>query len=144
MHGDPARESRGPEQAAVLALRDNGRALEVCLLRKRKSNKWGIPKGLIDPGQTPEETALNEAWEEAGIVGALVGPSLGTYSYEKWGSVLTVAVYVMRVVDEHATWPEMSFRERAWKSMSEAASLLATHPVRPLLDRVASLRPSAT
>jgi phosphohistidine phosphatase len=129
-------KSRAPEQAAVIALRHNGAALEVCLIRRKNSDKWGIPKGMIDPGHTPEETAANEAWEEAGIAGPLVGPSVGTYSYEKWGSVLSVAVYVMRVEDEHPAWPEMSFRVREWTSMSDATSLLAAHPVRELLDRV--------
>ena len=39
---------------------------EVCLIRKKQSTAWGIPKGLVDPGDTHEETALNEAWKKPG------------------------------------------------------------------------------
>ena len=118
----------------MLAVRPGAGEIEVCLIRRRDSGKWGIPKGLIDPGDTPEEAALKEAWEEAGITGSLVGPPIGTYVYEKWGASITVVVYVMRVVDEQPSWPEMRFRERRWTPASQAMSLLARHPVRPLVD----------
>jgi len=125
-----------PQQAAVLAVRQGGAEIEVCLIRRRDAGAWGIPKGFIDPGDSREDTALNEAWEEAGIRGQLVGDAIGTYEYAKLGTRLTVAVYVMRVVEELAEWPEMRLRERKWTPMGEAASVLTRHPVRPLLDHV--------
>ncbi len=64
-----SQRSRPPRQAAVLAVRKDGADVNVCLIRKKSSGAWGIPKGSIDPGYTREETALNEAWEEAGIRG---------------------------------------------------------------------------
>ena len=127
------------QQAAAIAVRRNGEAFEVCLIRKRKSKTWGIPKGLVDPGDTHEETALNEAWEEAGLKGRLIGDAVGTYEYEKFSTTFAVAVYLMEVLEQHAEWQEAGFRERRWTSFSEAASLLIDHPVRPLLDRANSL-----
>jgi phosphohistidine phosphatase len=123
------------EQAAAIAVRRNGEIVEVCLIRRRGSKKWGIPKGLIDPGDTPEETALNEAWEEAGLKGRLLGDAIGAYEYEKWETNLVVAVYVMEVLKQHAEWQEAGIRERSWTSFDEAARLLTNHPVRPLLDK---------
>ena len=128
-----------PQQAAVFAVRKSGADIEVCLIRRRDARNWGIPKGFIEAGETPEETALNEAWEEAGIHGQLVGEAIGTYEYAKSGTRLTVAVYVMRVLEEVTTWPEMRFRERRWVPMAEAASALRRHPVCPLLDQVSRL-----
>lgn len=128
------RGGRSPQQAAVFAVRKSGADIEVCLIRRKDARTWGIPKGFIESGDTPEETALNEAWEEAGIHGQLVGEAIGTYEYAKSGTRLTVAVYVMRVVEELTTWPEMRLRERRWVPMAEAASALRRHPVRPLLD----------
>jgi 8-oxo-dGTP pyrophosphatase MutT (NUDIX family) len=128
--------SPSPQQAAVLAVRKSGADMEVCLIRRRGAGAWGIPKGFIDQGDSPEETALNEAWEEAGIHGQLVGEAIGTYEYAKSGTRLTVAVYVMRVVEELTTWPEMRLRERRWVPMGEVASALKRHPVWPLLDHV--------
>jgi phosphohistidine phosphatase len=136
MTGERLGSGQVPEQVAVLAVRKIGAIPKICLIRKNDSAEWGIPKGLIDPGDTAEEAALKEAWEEAGIIGRLVGASIGTYAYEKWGATLRVAVYRMKVLDESASWPEMRFRERSWSSMTEAASRLALHPVRPLLDRL--------
>ncbi len=121
-----------PQQAAAIAIRRSGVAFEVCLIRKRGSKRWGIPKGLVDPGDTPEETALNEAWEEAGLKGRLLGDALGSYEYEKWSTTFVVTVYVMEVLEEHAEWQEAGIRERRWTSLGEAASLLTDHPARPL------------
>ena len=101
-----------PEQAAAIPIRRAGRALQICVIRRKDANKWGIPKGLVDPGNTHEETALNEAWEEAGINGRLLGAAIGTYRYRKWGTKLTVAVYVMEVLHQEARWEESPIRDR--------------------------------
>jgi phosphohistidine phosphatase len=124
-----------PEQAAAIPIRRAGRALQICVIRRKDANKWGIPKGLVDPGDTHEETALNEAWEEAGINGRLLGATIGTYRYRKWGTRLTVAVYVMEVLEQAERWEESAFRQRRWVPFAEAGVLLADHPVAPLLDR---------
>jgi 8-oxo-dGTP pyrophosphatase MutT (NUDIX family) len=125
-----------PEQAAAFPVRRLARELQVCLIRRKTALSWGIPKGLVDPGDTHEDTALNEAWEEAGISGRLVGTSVGTYRYKKWGTKLTVAVYVMEVLHQESRWEESAIRERLWTSFAEATELLAGHPVAPLLNRV--------
>jgi phosphohistidine phosphatase len=121
------------QQAAAIAVRRLRQGFEVCLIRKRESAKWGIPKGIVDPGHTPEQTALLEAREEAGIEGRLLGDAVGMYSYRKWGTELTVVVYLMEVLEEHAEWDEAHHRVRRWTSFREAVTLLERHPVRPLL-----------
>jgi phosphohistidine phosphatase len=128
-----------PQQAATIAVRRNGETLQVCLIRKKKSKTWGIPKGLVDPGETHAETALNEAWEEAGLRGRLIGEAIGTYQYDKWGTTFDVAVYLMEVLKQHDDWQEAGLRERKWMSFEEAVSLLTDHPVRPLLNRALTL-----
>ena len=128
-----------PEQAAAIPVRRIGRNLEVCVIRRKGSSSWGIPKGLVDPGATHEETALNEAWEEVGIKGRLLGAPIGTYRYKKWGTRLTVQVYVMELLQQAATWEEDAFRERQWVSFAEAGVLLADHPAASLLPRAYNL-----
>jgi 8-oxo-dGTP pyrophosphatase MutT (NUDIX family) len=123
-------------QVAVIPVRRGDNGLEVCLTRRKDSRKWGIPKGFIDRGDTPEEAALNEAVEEAGLTGTLIGDPIGTYDYEKWKGPLTVSVFVMEVQDEHDEWDEMAVRERSWHSPKEAEELLANHPISPLWDRI--------
>ena len=89
---------------------------------------------MVDPGDTHEETALNEAWEEAGLKGRLIGEALGTFEYEKWNHGLVVAVYLMEVTEEYDDYEEAQFRDRTWWSLAEAATKLAKHPVLPLLE----------
>ena len=67
-----------------------------------------------------------------------MGDTIGTYEYEK-GPLLTVAVYVMEVLEERTTWREMRWRERRWYSIEEAGALLRGHQVWALYDRI---RPS--
>jgi len=128
-----------PEQAAAFPVRRLGRELQVCLIRRKTALAWGIPKGLVDPGDTHEDTALNEAWEEAGITGRLLGDSVGTYRYKKWGTKLTVAVFVMEVLHQEPRWEEAPIRERMWTTFDEATELLHEHPVAPLISRVKAL-----
>lgn len=128
-----------PHQAAAIAVRRHGRDLQVCLIRRRNATTWGVPKGLIDPGETPEETALKESWEEAGLRGRVIGNAIGTYTYAKWGTTFLVAVYVMEVLETTDTWEEAELRERRWTSFDAANSLLEDHPVRSLLERASSL-----
>ena len=111
----------------------------MCLIRRKKSKAWGLPKGVVDAGDTRRETALNEAWEEAGLSGQLLDKPVGSYEYEKWGTTLTVAVYLMQVIKQEATWDEDTFRERRWTSFDDGAALLKRHPVRPLLERARRL-----
>jgi 8-oxo-dGTP pyrophosphatase MutT (NUDIX family) len=127
---------RTPRQVAVIAFRRGSSGLEVCLTRRKDSAKWGIPKGYIDRGDTPEQAILKEAFEEAGLQGELIGEAIGTYDYKKWNSTLTVLVYVMEVRDEQDVWRESRIRDRSWHSVDEAAQLLAKHPVHPLWRRV--------
>ncbi|MCB1182479.1 NUDIX domain-containing protein, partial [bacterium] len=65
-------------------------------------------------GETSEETALNEAWEEAGLRGDIVGEPVGTYVYSKWNGTFAVEIHLMEVTGQDATWPEDHIRERHW------------------------------
>ena len=49
---------------------------EVLLQRRGDSSKWGFPGGAVEPGETPEMTAVREAKEETGLdvcAGRLIG-----------------------------------------------------------------------
>src|SRR5689334_10978246 len=99
-------------QAAALPLRQG----RICLITSRNGKRWVIPKGWIEPGQTAGETALQEAWEEAGLVGSLEREPIGSYLYEKEGRTHHVIVFVMQVTSVAQDWPERSFRQRQWVS----------------------------
>ena len=129
---------RGREQAGAIPFRRRKGTIEVCLIRNKGRKKWKIPKGFVDPGETAEQAALKESWEEAGLKGRISGGTIGSYEYRKWGFELTVWVFLMEVSDAEDEWEESGFRERSWESVETAFELLAKHPVRPLLDRAAA------
>ena len=126
------------EQAAAIPFRWKKGGVEICLIRNKGGRKWKIPKGFIDPGETAEQAALKEAWEEAGLTGRLVGGTIGSYEYKKWGFELTVSVYLMEVTDQEDEWEESRLRVREWSSVETAFGMLKKHPVRPLLDAAAT------
>ena len=80
------------EQAGVIPFRRKKDGIQVCLIRNKGRKKWKIPKGFVDPGETVEQAALKEAWEEAGLSGRLVGSAIGSYDYDKWGFDLRVCL----------------------------------------------------
>jgi len=42
------------------------RGREVALIRLA-DGRWQLPKGLVEPGETPEDAAVREAYEELGV-----------------------------------------------------------------------------
>ena len=103
-------------QAAAIPLRDG----KVCLITSSNGKRWVIPKGMIEPGQTAGESALQEAWEEAGLVGALDPEPVGSYLHEKMGRTHHVTVFLMHVTEATADWPERSYRQREWATPAAA------------------------
>lgn len=109
------------------------------MITSLRSGTWGFPKGMIDPGETPEETALKEAYEEAGLGGAIVGRSLGRYRYEKWGDTLDVEVFLMAVDTCDATWHEMDLRQRRWVALGDIEQFDIRRPPPKLLQTAVRL-----
>jgi 8-oxo-dGTP pyrophosphatase MutT (NUDIX family) len=103
-------------QAAAIPLRGG----KICLITSSNGKRWIIPKGLIEPGQTAGETALQEAWEEAGLVGTLNPEPVGSFLYDKWCGTCHVTVFMMEVSEVVQEWPERSLRQRNWLSVASA------------------------
>ena len=121
-------------QAAAIPYRFRDAEPEFCLITSISRGTWGFPKGVVDPGETPEQTALKEAEEEAGLHGRIVGTPLGQYRYAKWGTVLVVTVYLMQVTAADDDWDEASLRERRWCRAGEARAAIHRTQQKELLD----------
>jgi len=119
-------------QAAAIAIR----ARRVCLVLSRSGKRWVIPKGRIERGQTAGETALQEAWEEAGLIGALRRQPVGSYHYRKCGRTFHVTVFFMEVTAAADSWPEEARRIRRWVPTERALGHISHNGLRRLLRRV--------
>ena len=126
-------------QAAAVPFRVDGRGrIEILLIRRRDKRKWGIPKGLVDPGDAPRDTALIESDEEAGVTGNVVGEPLGEYTYEKFGGTCRVSVFALRVTEERETFLEQRARERRWYPLDEAVETVAREDVGEMIRALAT------
>lgn len=119
-------------QAGVIPIR-SGR---VCLVRSSSGRRWIVPKGCIESGQTAGEAALQEAWEEAGLIGVLQPEPLGTYVYQKCSMLHLVTTFVMDVTEVHDDYPEVDLRDREWMSVSRALTTLEEPGLRRLIRKV--------
>jgi phosphohistidine phosphatase len=122
-----------PDQASAVPFRRFGERVEFCLITT-SAGRWGFPKGHIDPGETPEETALKEALEEAGLHGRIVGTPLLGYRTDKNGQSKRVVALLMEVTRCDDQWDEAAVRQRRWVSRSEALDLLNRDSLQICLD----------
>ena len=58
--------------AGGVVFRGEKDATEVVIVAVGGQNRWQLPKGLVDPGEKPEITAVREAKEEAGVESEVV------------------------------------------------------------------------
>ena len=89
---------------------------EVMLLTTRETHRWVIPKGWPMKGRKHSEVAAQEAYEEAGLIGQIVGKRpLGNFYYEKRFAkkaiICEVQVFLFRVERQLDDWPEKGQRE---------------------------------
>ncbi len=127
------------EQAGALPFRRDADGTLHVMLVKSRSGAWIAPKGHIDEGHTPAETARKEAFEEAGVQGHLLNAELGSYSYEKLGHTYRVELFALRVTRTLEDWPERGERDRAWMTLAEARRKVTYAELREALDRLKSL-----
>jgi 8-oxo-dGTP pyrophosphatase MutT (NUDIX family) len=107
-------------QAAVVAMSGG----KICLVTSSSGRRWTLPKGTVEPGHTDPDTAGREAWEEAGLRGAVDRRPILRYSVTKWGQNRRVTVYSMQVTGIESDWPERGLRTRRWFSPEDAMDCL--------------------
>jgi len=122
---------KGPTHAGGIVYQVTGDKVEYCLVgpSKHKANpEWLFPKGHIEGGEEPWETALREVREESGVVGRLISP-VGSSKYELPTGKVFVKYYLMEAVSD-SSGPED--RSRAWFEFEAALGEL-THPANKTL-----------
>jgi ADP-ribose pyrophosphatase YjhB (NUDIX family) len=118
--------------------RDDGTEPRFLLVRaSRPPHDWVLPKGHIERGETPDETAHREVAEEAGV-DAAVDEAIGDQSFELRGRMVHVRYFFMRYSGEVA---RQESREVRWCSLAECEQMLPIEDLRALVRRAAAVRP---
>jgi 8-oxo-dGTP pyrophosphatase MutT (NUDIX family) len=125
-------------QHGALCWRIERGSVQVLLVSSRDTGRWIIPKGWPIAGLAPQEVALREAWEEAGVQGAANPLCLGLYPYRKIigpdrAIPCVVTVYAVKVSRLRARFPERKERRRKWFSAQKAAGKVDEPALRALL-----------
>ena len=111
-------------------VRPVGGEREYLLVESRTSpGEWVLPKGHIDPGETPEITAVREVQEEAGVRAVVVAPA-GESTYTVNGQPVHVIFFLMRYQEEAGRHED---RSRAWRRYEDALQMLRFADARRVL-----------
>lgn len=123
-------------QSGVIPYRIQAGGIEVLLITSSRGKRWLIPKGLVEFGMTAANSAAKEAWEEAGIVGTVHTPAIGTYRIRKWRLPCQVEVFLMRVERLAEEYPEAQVRQRQWFSLTAASQRVKEPDLKHMIEQL--------
>jgi 8-oxo-dGTP pyrophosphatase MutT (NUDIX family) len=119
----------------VVVRQDDGVTKFLLVTARRQPGQWVFPKGHIEPGETPEEAAVREVHEEAGVE-ARIGQPIGATEYRTSRGVIRAQFYLMEFVSEGAPRED---RRRAWLPDYDAQRALLYEDARLLIARAVEL-----
>jgi 8-oxo-dGTP pyrophosphatase MutT (NUDIX family) len=150
--------------AGGVITRPGDRGPDVCLIARRREDGtvvWGLPKGHLEPGESPLDAALREVREETGLVGESLG-KLGAITYtftapSAWGAghtvkaspphrpergkgamtrfIKTVHFFLMRFVEGDTAHHDDEVEEAQWYPVDEAMARLSFENERRMLRK---------
>ncbi len=89
---------------------------------------WSLPKGHIEPGESPEAAATREVAEETGIIGRVVAP-IGTIDYwfvaDNRRVHKTVHHFLLEAVGGELSDEDVEVTEVAWVPLGQLDEVLA-------------------
>ena len=107
-------QEKGITAAGGVVIRHDGKVLLVEPANHFNSTAWTLPKGTIDQGETPQEAATREVWEESGwktdIVRDIQGVWTGTASVTKY--------FLMKPIGQQEKWENFGkHSEETWQAV---------------------------
>jgi len=121
------------QAAGGVVMREDGR---FAVVHRPRYDDWSLPKGKLDPGETFEQAALREVWEETGLRCELVR-ELPPTRYTVRGRPKVVRYWLMSVVEDPGFEPNDEVDELRWLSAADAAELLTYDRDKEVLEAAA-------
>jgi 8-oxo-dGTP pyrophosphatase MutT (NUDIX family) len=134
-------KTRFEHSAGGVVIRRNDGDVDVALAarRTRKGDlAWGLPKGLVEEGEAPEQAALREVREETGLEAEILEP-LGDISYwyvwEDERIRKKVTFFLMAATGGDVSLHDHEMEEIRWFPLQEAVRRASYPSERTVLRR---------
>lgn len=123
-----------PGEAFAVA-EQSGAAYQVLLIQRKNppfEGKWALPGGFVEPGETLEEAARRELWEEAGLAPGRVEQlhAFGQPGRDPRGWVISIAHLARLDVEEAAGWQPRAASDAGdvgWFDLQDPPALAFDH-----------------
>lgn len=120
--------------------------IDVALISVGEPPRWQLPKGVVDHGEKPEETAVREVHEETGVHATIVAPleRIG-YWYQRSENGERVRVrkfvhfYLLRYISGNVRQHDNEVLEARWVPLDDAEAMLAFASERAVLAEAAGI-----
>lgn len=105
----------------------NGKGMQrtFLLIKNKRSAHWGFPKGHVEKGESFEETALREVFEETGLKVRLIPEFASRSDYTIQGKVeKNVTIFLAESGTQDVVLQEEEIESSVWLSYDEAMKTL--------------------
>jgi len=128
---------REPTSGGIIFRRDKDGGVEILLIQDGK-DRWTIPKGHIEEGETAEQTTIREIGEEAGLTDIEVFGWLGkiNFRYRRIDKLvlMTTQIYLVKAIgDTEAIQKEEWMNGIKWFKFNDALDAIEYEDIGKLM-----------